>query len=126
MLFSQLTTSFKTQKLAGCRYEKSGHGRFCDCISIYRNGKARFQRYCYGEAAGLVFCIWGVCSENDTIEWVHTKDSIASKEQIPTTLRAVSDNVLYFDGKDLSWDLRNSYKTAPEAGLNRFAMIFKK
>ena len=45
---------------AGCgrRYEKELETHFRDCMLFYLDGRIRFERYCYGEAACLVFSVW--------------------------------------------------------------------
>ncbi|MDD4850979.1 MAG: hypothetical protein PHO10_09830 [Gemmiger sp.] len=42
----------------GCRYEKEWETHFRDCLLFYIDGRIRFERYCYGEAACLVFAAW--------------------------------------------------------------------
>lgn len=37
--------------LCGCRYEKELETHFRDCLLFYIDGRIRFERYCYGEAA---------------------------------------------------------------------------
>ena len=46
---------------SGCgrRYEKELETHFRDCVLFYLDGRIRFERYCYGEAACLVFSVWG-------------------------------------------------------------------
>ena len=39
----------------GCRYEKELETHFRDCLLFYLDGRIRFERYCYGEAACLVY-----------------------------------------------------------------------
>ena len=45
---------------SGCgrRYEKELETHFRDCLLFYLDGRIRFERYCYGEAACLVFSVW--------------------------------------------------------------------
>ena len=42
----------------GSRYEKELETHFRDCLLFYLDGRIRFERYCYGEAACLVFSAW--------------------------------------------------------------------
>lgn len=42
----------------GRRYEKELETHFRDCMLFYLDGRIRFERYCYGEAACLVFSVW--------------------------------------------------------------------
>ena len=44
--------------LCGRRYEKEMETHFRDCLLFYLDGRIRFERYCYGEAACLVFSVW--------------------------------------------------------------------
>ena len=45
---------------SGCgrRYEKELETHFRDCLLFYLDGRIRFERYCYAEAACLVFSVW--------------------------------------------------------------------
>ena len=41
----------------GRRYEKELETHFRDCLLFYLDGRIKFERYCYGEAACLVFSV---------------------------------------------------------------------
>lgn len=126
-MYLQIVDFLRANKLAGRRYEKAGHGRFCDCISIYRNKKVRFERFNYGEAAGLVYSIWGTITDDGTMEWTFTTASSSSKQDVPKKITEIAVNEsLRFDNKPAVWEVRNSYKTAPEASLGRFALLLGK
>ena len=43
---------------AGAVMRKSWRPDFRDCLLFYLDGRIRFERYCYGEAACLVFSVW--------------------------------------------------------------------
>ena len=55
MNFDGIIADLKANKLAGRAYERVGApGNFRDRVTVYRDGKLLFERFCYGEAAGRV------------------------------------------------------------------------
>ena len=58
MDFAPIIADVKAAKCAGFRYQRAGHQRYRDRITVYRDGRLLFERFCYGEAAGLVFKLW--------------------------------------------------------------------
>ena len=58
MDFAPIIADVKAAKCAGFRYQRAGHQRYRDRVTVYRDGRLLFERFCYGEAAGqggLVF-----------------------------------------------------------------------
>lgn len=126
MVYIQYVDSLKKQKLAGITYEKSGHTRFRDCISIYRNGKVKFDRFCYGEAAGLVFSIWGTVTDDGVISWTLSSASASAEKDLPHSITSFDSNKIFFDEKPIMWDNKKYLKSASEAGISKLSMIFSK
>ena len=58
MDFAPIIADVKAAKCAGFRYQRAGHQRYRDRVTVYRDGRLLFERFCYGEAAGLVFKLW--------------------------------------------------------------------
>lgn len=126
MIYIQIVDLLKQNKLAGILYEKSGHTRFRDCFSIYRNSKVKFDRYCYGEAAGLVFSVWGAVSQDGTITWANSTASASAEKELPNAINSFDDAGIFFDNKPVLWERDKDLKSAPEAGLSKISMIFSK
>ena len=67
---------------SGCgrRYEKELETHFRDCLLFYLDGRIRFERYCYGEAACLVFSVWAHGFDADgNILWDHQQHFCGQK-----------------------------------------------
>lgn len=100
----------------GCRYEKELETHFRDCLLFYIDGRIRFERYCYGEAACLVFSAWadGLDSEGKIL-WDKEPEFESQRIALPRILTDVqeSGNVLQFDG------LRKRYVKTQEFSLDK-------
>ena len=104
----------------GRRYEKELETHFRDCMLFYLDGRIRFERYCYGEAACLVFSVWGhgLDSEGNVL-WDKEPEFDSQREALPRVLTDVQENgtALQFDGarkrylltEDFSLDKPNGY-----------------
>lgn len=87
--------------VCGSRYEKEMETHFRDCLLFYLDGRIRFERYCYGEAACLVFSVWGSGFDADgKIRWDKEPDFESQQSALPRVLTDVqeSGNALQFDG----------------------------
>lgn len=128
MDFNAIIDDLTQHKLAARRYEKAQHSKFRDMVTVCRNGKLRFERFCYGEAAGSVCVLWanGLTADGQ-IDWDMAKCLYSGKEEAPKELTAVQDGALEFDGKGrLLWEAKEDFKTLPEAGLGRLNMLFSR
>ena len=125
MDFTKLIQELKESKYAGCRYEKEGHQKFRDCVTLCRNGKFLFERYCYGEAAGKVceMTAEGASGEGE-INWNYGQSDYSLKTEAPVKLTAVEGDTLLFDGKNTLWQPVEQLKQVPQAGLGRLKMLF--
>lgn len=86
----------------GCRYEKELETHFRDCMLFYIDGRIRFERYCYGEAACLVFSVWASGLDADgKILWVKEPEFESQQQAIPRYLTDVQEDgtALQFDGQ---------------------------
>lgn len=80
-------------------YKKENQTKFRDCLTVYIDGRVLFERYCYGEAAGLVFdCYASGISENGEILWTHEPDSQSRKDALPRIIEDFSDGAIKFLG----------------------------
>ena len=104
---------------SGCgrRYEKELETHFRDCLLFYLDGRIRFERYCYGEAACLVFSVWAHGFDADgNILWDREPEFESQKTAIPRVLTDIQE-----DGNACSLTVpsnatsrpRNSTRTSP-------------
>ena len=105
----------------GRRYEKELETHFRDCMLFYLDGRIRFERYCYGEAACLVFSVWAHGFDADgNILWDREPEFESQKTAIPRVLTDIQedgDNFVLeadlpgFKKEDVKLDLDNGYLT---------------
>ncbi len=104
MEFFPIILELKQKGLAARRFEREGHGRFRDCLTVCQNGKFLFERYCYGEAAGLVFSMWAAKEGPEgAILWDYDSCPYTGKEEAPTRLSEMQEGNLFFDGQNKAW-----------------------
>ena len=80
---------------SGCgrRYEKELETHFRDCLLFYLDGRIRFERYCYGEAACLVFSVWAHGFDADgNILWDREPEFESQKTAIPRVLTDIQED----------------------------------
>lgn len=125
MTFEACVKSAKEQKLAGIRYEKSGRHHFRDRVTVYRDGKILFERFCYGEAAGLVFSMWGR-GEGESAIWDYDSCAVSAKTEAPREITGGNETSLLFDGKQWTWGVEALLKTDSANGYGLFRTLFGK
>ncbi len=125
MDFSDIIADIKTHKLAARRYQKSG-GRFRDLLTVRMDGQLYFQRFNYGEAAGLVCELFAKSADADgLIAWGWDACEYSKKEQAaPHKLIGTSGASLLFDDGKNEWIPEQDQKKAP--GISRFKAMFSK
>lgn len=99
----------------GRRYEKEMETHFRDCLLFYLDGRIRFERYCYGEAACLVFSAWAHgFDDQGRILWDKEPEFESQRSALPRVLTNVmeSGTALQFDG------LRKRYVMTEEFALD--------
>ena len=87
--------------LCGRRYEKEMETHFRDCLLFYLDGRIRFERYCYGEAACLVFSVWAHGFDaQGKILWDKEPEFESQRSALPRVLTDVQEagTALQFDG----------------------------
>ena len=95
MTFSELSRSVAAQKCVGIRYQQDGRHAFRDRVTVYYDGKVLFERFCYGESAGLVFTMWAEeTAEDGTILWNYAACPNSHKTEAPKQLTGGDERAL--------------------------------
>lgn len=101
-------------------YVKELETRYRDCLTFYLDGRVHFERYCYGEAAGLVFHQWASGLDDEgRLLWEGEPASPSLRQALPQRLTEVQEEgaALRFDGErrrflraeELTCDRENGY-----------------
>lgn len=115
MDFEAVLQQLKAKKIAACRYEREGHRKFRDCVLVGKNRRLLFQRYSWGEAAGLVFEMGAaIPGPGEEIEWNLGATSNPGREEAPKQLTGFEDGALLFDGLPAKWLPEADYKWLPK------------
>lgn len=96
----------------GQRFEKEFETHFRDCMLFYLDGRIRFERYCYGEAACLVFSVWGSGFDGEgRILWDKEPEFESQQSALPRVLTDVQEEgkALQFDGARKRYLLTESF-----------------
>ena len=112
--------------LCACVYKREHQMEFQDCLFFYIDGKLRFERACYGEAAGLVFEVWASgFDENGVIQWIDKPKYDSYVSALPTQLTDIQDdgNALQFDEKFKRFVKINEIKSDPERGYTKWSLF---
>lgn len=110
----------------GCTYEKELQPEFLDRLIFYIDGKIRFERYCHGEAAGLVFGVWASGFDEDgRILWEEQAKYDSLNTALPHQITDIQENntALQFDGQFRRYVKAQEFKTDPENGYTRWALF---
>lgn len=106
MDFTTVIDEIKAAKCVGFRYQRAGHSRYRDRVTVYRDGRLLFERFCYGEAAGLVFRLWADgADESGAPQWDFSQCLVSNaREEAPRQLTGAGAGGLVFDGKPVCWE----------------------
>lgn len=126
MDFSGIISELKSSRLAARRYEQEGGGKFRDCVTVCRNGRLLFERFCYGEAAGTVCTLWGQAGEDGLTGWDLSASLYSGREEAPKQLTGAEGGKLQFDEGRKLWAPQKDYKRFSKAGLGTLGMLFSK
>ncbi len=86
-------------------FEKSGRAAFRERITAYKNKSILYERFCYGEAAGLVFSLSAKnASEDGSVLWDYDACQNSKKHEAPVKITNASIDALYFDDKQVAWN----------------------
>lgn len=112
-MLSHLEAGMFAGPFCGRRYEKEGETRFRDCLVFYLDGRVRFERYCYGEAAGLVFAAWAEGMDtNGTLLWKEPEFE-SQRQALPRRLTDVQNygKALQFDASPQRYLFAEEFRT---------------
>ncbi len=126
MKLDGILADLKARKLAGRAWEKGGApGKFRDRITVYRDGRLLFERFCYGEAAGRVCALWAAgADEAGHIRWDYDACAYSGKTEAPKTLTGAGRGALVFDGRPVLWQPAADLRTDPANGYGAVKMFF--
>lgn len=118
-------------EFAGCRcgrrYEKELETHFRDCLLFYIDGRIRFERYCYGEAACLVFSAWarGLNSDGNLL-WEKEPEFETDQKALPRRLTDIQENgsALQFDGLRKRYIFTEEFDSDKANGYSRMRVFF--
>ena len=113
--------------LCGCRYEKEMETHFRDCLLFYLDGRIRFERYCYGEAACLVFSCWAHGFDTDgKILWDKEPEFESQRIALPRVLTDIQENrtALQFDGQRKRYVKTEEFSLDKVNGYGRWKVFF--
>lgn len=113
----------------GTIYERELQAEFQDRLFFYFDGKIRFERACYGEAAGLVFEVWASGFDSDgNICWIDKPKYDSYLAALPDKLTDMQEDgkALQFDGQFRRFIFVSDFKNDPQRGYTKFKMLLKK
>ena len=127
MTVQDIIAAATQQKCVGLRYQKSGRNAFRDRVTVYTDGKLLFERFCYGEAAGLVFEMTGLgADEQGRLQWNYDACPNSHKTEAPTQLSGGTPQGVLFDGKAAVWECTDALKTDPAHGYTFWSKLGKR
>ncbi len=112
-MFFKAIKKINDDKMSFYVYEKTGRNQFRDRITVYAKGNILFERFCYGEAAGIVFTMDAdKAEENGEIVWNYDACQNSKKTDAPKKLTNISDDFenLFFDEKETPWACNKKQK----------------
>lgn len=111
----------------GSRYEKELETHFRDCLLFYIDGRIRFERYCYGEAACLVFSAWAHGFDPEgKILWDAEPQFEVDQKALPRVLTDIQEegNALQFDGLRKRYVKTETFDQDKPNGYGRLKLFF--
>lgn len=106
------------------RYQTPRRLHYRDRVTFNTDGTLFFERFNYGESAGLVFTLNGTFdTQSDTLNWDYASCSYCKESDVPHVISAFDENTICFDDKlRTPWELDNVDKSA----LKKTGGFFKK
>ena len=96
---------------------------------FYLDGRIRFERYCYGEAACLVFSVWAHGFDADgNILWDREPEFDSQRAAIPRCLTDIQEDgsALQFDGAFKRYVKTEEFDTDKPNGYGKFKVFWLK
>ena len=127
MDFAPIIADVKAAKCAGFRYQRAGHQRYRDRVTVYRDGRLLFERFCYGEAAGLAFKLWAPGADDTGVpQWDFSKCNVTNaRDEVPHQLTGAGQGGLVFDGRPARWECVDKLKNDKANGYGGPVNFFK-
>ena len=97
--------------------------------AVLSGGRIRFERYCYGEAACLVFSVWAHGFDADgNILWDREPEFESQKTAIPRVLTDIQEdgNALQFDGAFKRYVKTEEFDEDKPNGYGKFKVFWLK
>ena len=94
---------------------------------FYLDGRIRFERYCYGEAACLVFSVWAHGFDNDgKILWDKEPEFESQRSALPRVLTDVQEGgtALQFDSLRKRYVLTEEFASDKANGYGKLKVFF--
>ncbi len=114
----------------GFRFEREGrHHHYRDCIFSYYDGNFIFKRYCYGEAAGVVFDVKIENIKDDgTIIYKKPLPLGVKEDDIPKKITNINNiNSLEIDGNTVyMWNVAANVHSDKDYGYGRMMFLIKR
>ena len=113
--------------LCGRRYEKEMETHFRDCLLFYLDGRIRFERYCYGEAACLVFSVWAHGFDaQGKILWDKEPEFESQRSALPRVLTDVQEEgtALQFDGLRKRYVMTEEFASDKPNGYGKWKVFW--
>lgn len=127
MTIAELVSEIKAEKLCAFRYQQDGHHHFRDRFTVYEDGKMFFERFCYGESAGLVYSAWANGADADgVINWDKTTFYEGFLEKLPKKITSCEAQQWSVDDSIFKWSLVEKLKTDKANGYGAIRRLFKR
>lgn len=113
----------------GRRYEKEMETHFRDCLLFYLDGRIRFERYCYGEAACLVFSTWAKGFDADgRILWEKEPEFESQRSALPRVLTDIQEEgtALQFDKMRKRYVMTEEFSEDKPNGYGKWKIFWLK
>ena len=126
MDFSTIYLQLNNTRSSAVIMQISGPSRFQDKLTVGKNGRVYFERHNFGEAAGLVFSMWGHCDDSGQLAWDDAKVAYSGKGEAPHCLTGQTENGFYFDDKKALWQAVDYLKFWPKGGLGWLSSLISR
>ena len=113
--------------VCGRVYEKELETEFLERLIFYIDGRIRFERYCHGEAAGLVCALWANGFDEDgKISWIDIPKYGSLYDTVPRILTDIQEdgNALQFDGQFRRFIRKDELRRDSDNGYGRLRLLW--
>ncbi len=104
-MLTQIHKQMQSENIKELVFENSKRGSFRERITLYKNKSILYERFCYGEAAGLVFSLNAKeIKEDGTMLWDFDACQNSKKHEAPVKITSANSDALFFDDKQVAWN----------------------